>query len=152
LAVERVLDGFSSEEVADFLGVDSSSVRRWVALFHRRGVHGLMARQTPGRPAKLTRTQEKIALRWLADNPTEHGFATELWSAARLAQLMHQEWGVRLNHQYLTRWLRARGFSPQKPERRPWERNPEAIAAWLKSEWVRIKKRAATACAPDFYR
>jgi transposase len=99
-----------------------------------------MARQTPGRPAKLTRTQEKIALRWLADNPTEHGFATELWSAARLAQLMHQEWGVRLNHQYLTRWLRARGFSPQKPERRPWERNPEAIAAWLKSEWVRIKK------------
>ena len=29
LAVQRVYEGYSNQEVADFLGVDSSSVRRW---------------------------------------------------------------------------------------------------------------------------
>src|SRR5260370_31009335 len=89
LAVERVLDGYSSEEVAEFFGVDSSSVRRWVAMFQRRGVQGLVALPIPGRPRKLTRTQEKSALRCLADNPTEHGFAIELWAAARVALMLH---------------------------------------------------------------
>src|SRR5215212_8021293 len=81
LAVERVSEGYTVEEVANFLGVDSSSVRRWVAAFHDQGAAGLAARPVPGRPPKLTTTQEKIALRWLADNPTDHGFATEIWTA-----------------------------------------------------------------------
>ena len=32
LAVERVSEGYSTQEVADFLGVDPSTVRRWCAL------------------------------------------------------------------------------------------------------------------------
>src|SRR3954470_2713629 len=87
LAVQRVSEGYSTEEVADFLGVDPRSVRRWVAAFRHHGAAELAARAVPGRPPKLTTTQEKIVRRWLTDNPTEHGFATELWTAPRLAQL-----------------------------------------------------------------
>jgi hypothetical protein len=54
-----------------------------------------------GPPHKLTTTPEKIALRWLRDRPTEHGFPTELGSAPRLAQLIPQEFGVRLHPRYL---------------------------------------------------
>ncbi len=141
LAVERVLDGFSTLEVAEFLGVDSSSVRRWLEAYRRSGIDGLAALPVPGRPPKLTRTQEKIALRWLKDSPSEHGFDTELWTAARLASLIHDEWGVELNRRYVSRWLAARGFSPQRPRRVPRERHPEVIAAWLDTEWTRIKKK-----------
>jgi transposase len=141
LAVQRVLDGYSTQEVADFLGVAPSSVRRWVATFRSQGVEGLIARPVSGRPPKLTLTQEKIVRRWLRDNPSEHGFETELWTARRLAQLIHEEFGTRLNPRYLSAWLRDRGFSPQKPGRIPRERDPEAIAAWLESDWPRIKKR-----------
>src|SRR5512135_1653149 len=88
LAVERVLDGYSTAEVADFLGVDPSGVRRWVAAFQRQGAAGLAARPVTGRPPKLTSTQEKIIRRWLAESPTEHGFATQLWTAPRLAQII----------------------------------------------------------------
>src|SRR3954447_14700881 len=91
LAVERVREGYTVEEVADFLGIDPSSVRRWMAASQIQGVAGLMARSVLGRPPKLTITQEKIALRWLADNPTDHGFATELWTAPRLGSLIEQE-------------------------------------------------------------
>jgi transposase len=65
LAVQRVLDGNSAQEVADFLGVDPSSVRRWVAAFRDQGLEGLVARPVSGRPPKLTLTQEKIVRRWL---------------------------------------------------------------------------------------
>lgn len=141
LAVERVLDGYSTQEVADFLGVDASSVRRWLAAFRRHGVDGLVARPVPGRPSKLTLTQEKIALRWLTDSPLEHGFPTELWTASRLGQLIQEEFDVRLNAKYLSAWLRERGFTPQRPQRVPRERDPKAIAEWLSSDWPRIKKK-----------
>jgi transposase len=141
LAVQRVADGYSTQEVADFLGVDPSTVRRWVAAFRTRGGAGLVARPVPGRPGKLTSTQEKIALRWLTESPTHHGFETELWTAARLGRLIREEFGVGLNPRYLSTWLRERGFTPQKPERVPRERDPEAIAAWLEPDWPRIKKK-----------
>jgi transposase len=64
-----------------------------------------------------------------------------LWSAPRLAQLIRHEFGVRLHPRYLCVWLRARGLTPQKPQRVPRQRDPEAIAAWLQTEWPRIKKR-----------
>ncbi len=141
LAVQRVDEGYSIQEVADFLGVAPSSVRRWVATFRQQGVKGLAARPVPGRPPKLNSTQEKIVGRWLADNPIEHGCATELWTADNLARLIEQEFGIRLNPDYLTTWLRRRGFTPQKPRRKDRERNDEAIARWLEKDWPRIKKR-----------
>jgi transposase len=143
LAVQRVGEGFSAEEVADFLGVDPRSVRRWVAAFGQHGLTGLLARPVPGRPPKLTATQEKIVRRWLSERPTEHGFATELWSAPRLAQLIAEEWDITLHPDYLTAWLHRRGFSPQKPRRVPRERDDAAIARWLAEDWPRIKKRPA---------
>lgn len=142
LAVERVSEGYAAEEVADFLGVDPSSVRRWVAAFHSHGVTGLAARPVPGRPPKLTTTQEKIALRWLADNPTDHGFATEIWTAPRLGLLIEEEFGVHFHPDYLITWLRQRGYTPQLPRRVPRERDEREIARWLSEDWPRIKRKA----------
>ena len=150
LAVQRVHEGYSIEEVADFLGVAPSSVRRWVAAFRQQGVKGLSPRPVPGRPPKLNSTREKIVCRWLDDNPIEHGCATELWTADDLVRLIEQEWGIRLTPDYLTTWLRRRGFTPQKPRRKARERDDEAIAHWLEKDWPRIKKRrgggARTCC------
>jgi len=89
----------------------------------------------------LTHTQEKIVRRWLADKPTEHGFATDLWSGPRVAHMIRREFGVEVNPKYLTVWLRRRGFTPQMPRRVPRQRDPEVIAAWLASDWPRIKKK-----------
>ena len=125
----------------DFLGVDVSRVRRWVAAFRCQGAAGLAAQAVPGRPPKLTATQEKIVLRWLRDNPSKHGFATELWTAGRLVHLIKQEWGIEFNEHYLCAWLWQRGYTLQKPRRVPRERNDKAIALWLAKDWPRIKKK-----------
>jgi transposase len=141
LAVQRVLDGYSTEEVAEFLGVDPRSVRRWVAAYREGGGQGLLSRPVSGRPPKLTTTQEKIVRRWLAESPRKYGFETELWTASRVGRLIREEFGIRLHPRYLSTWLRDRGFTPQKPQRVPRERDPKAIAVWLESDRPRIKKR-----------
>jgi transposase len=56
-------------------------------------------------------------------------------------RLIRVEFAVELHPKYLSAWLRARGFTPQKPQRVPRERDPKAIAAWLESDWPRIKTR-----------
>jgi transposase len=145
LAVARLSEGYSAEEVADFLGVDPRSVRRWLAAFRRHGDAGLKASPVPGRPRKLSASQEKIVRRWLADCPTEHGFATELWTTPRLAQLIEQEWDIHFHPDYLTTWLRQRGYTPQRPQRVAREHDDEAVARWLAEDWPRIKKRRAAA-------
>jgi transposase len=140
--VQRVREGYSAEEVADFLGVAPRSVYRWQAAFIRGGTAALAARPVPGRPAKLSYPQEKIVFRWLAERPTEHGFPTDLWSAARLARLIHQEFGVSFHPDHLGVWLRQRDYTPQKPRRVPRERDGRAVASWLASDWPRIKRQA----------
>jgi transposase len=141
LAVQRVTEGYTAAEVAEFLGVDPRSVRRWVAAYRQGGRQALLPRPASGRPPKLSVLQEKIALRWLTESPRHHGFETELWTAARFGQLIREEFAIALNHRYLSAWLRDRGLSPQKPQRVRRQRDPEAIAAWLESDWPRVKKR-----------
>lgn len=150
LAVRRVIGGYSVREVAEFLEVQTRSVRRWMEAYRRAGLDGLAAKAVPGRPSKVTRVQEKIALRWLDDQPSDHGFDTDLWTAARLALLLREEWEIALNQRYLCRWLHARGFSPQRPQRIPRERDARGIAAWLDAEWVRIKKKRRATAAASF--
>ena len=141
LAVQRYLEGYSADEIAEFLDVAPRTVWRWLARFHEQGPEGLASRPVPGRPPKLTTTQEKVIRRWLTEDPTKQGFATELWTGPRLAELIRQEFGICLNPQYLCTWMRARGFTPQKPQRVAREGDPEEVTAWLKFQWPRIKKR-----------
>lgn len=145
LAVQRLAEGYATQEVADFLDVDPSSVRRWLAALRRHGSDSLAARPVPGRPPKLTVTQDKIVRRWLSDRPTNYGFTTDLWSAPRLAQLIEQEFGVCFHPDYLTTWLRCRGYTPQKPRRVAREHDDQAVARWLAEDGPRIKKKPAVA-------
>jgi transposase len=137
LGIQCVTEGYSTQEVADFLEVDSSTVRRWVATATARS-SGRASGSGPGRPAKLTSTQEKIVLRWLSEPPTEHGFLTDLWSAPRLSQLIEQAFNVQFNPDYLGTWLRQRGYTPQKPRRVPRERDDKRITRWLVEDWPRM--------------
>src|SRR5712691_3475353 len=119
---------------------DVLEYRRCLAV--QRVAEGLSARPVPGRPPKLTTTQEKIVRRWLSDRPTDHGFPTDLWSAPRLVQLIDREFGVHFHPNYLSTWLRQRGFTLQMPRCVAREHDDEAIARWLAEDWPRIKKKA----------
>jgi transposase len=142
LAVQRVQGGWLQQDVAAFLGVTERTVSRWLAAYHARGDEGLAARPHPGPAPRLTPAQEREVLSWLARRPRDFGFATDLWTAPRLAHLIEQRLGVRYHPRYLNEWLTRRGIRPQKPQRRSKDQDPEGVARWLREDWPRIQKKS----------
>jgi hypothetical protein len=79
----------------------------------------------------------------LTKGPRANGFPTEMWTLARVADVIEQVSGVR--HSQTQTWVILRErlrWSRQRPARRAIERDDEAIATWVKQEWPRIKKGA----------
>jgi len=143
LAVERCLEGYAVEEVAEFLGISPRTVWRWLAAFRDRGPQALKARPVPGRPPKLTVTQEKVALRWLRGNPIEHGFTTELWTAARLALLIEEEFGIQYHPGHVRKLLHDWGFSVQRPRRVLARADAATQDRWHRRIYPALKKKPA---------
>lgn len=107
--------------------------------YRERRDAGLKAKPRPGRPRKLTKQQERTVLSWFNKPATKFGFPTELWTAARVAKLIHQKWEVKFHPRYISAWLAQRRVTPQKPRRQPRERNDEAIQRWLDHDWPLIQ-------------
>jgi transposase len=141
LAMARRQEGYTQQEIADFLGVDVRTVQRWDAAWKKHGLDGLKSKPISGRPPKLTSEQERTVLSWLETSPLDHDFVGELWTANRIGQLIEMHFGVRFHTRYLNHWLTQRGITPQKPKRKAYERDEEAINDWCHYHWTRIVKK-----------
>ncbi len=100
----------------------------------------MRARPAPGRKPKLSAEQKEDLSRRLLQGARSSGFPTDLWTCARVAQLIRRCYGVNYHVDSLPRFLRALGFSCQRPQKRALERDDEAIAGWVARDWPRIKK------------
>jgi transposase len=143
--VQRVLEGRPAAEVARFFHVHERTVRGWVRRYQDLGAEGLAAKPRPEPQRKLNAGQEAEVLSWFARSPTdgEFGFPTELWTGARGAMLIYDRFGVKMNANYLVKWLRDRGITSQMVRRRPRGHNPQEMARWKREEWPRILKKRA---------
>jgi transposase len=140
LAVARVRDDYTQQDVADFLGVHLRSVQRWMRVYRERGMAGLKAKPHPGPTPKLSLMQERQVLQWFRHSPREFGFPTELWTASRVTQVIQRKFRKKFHPHYINQWLADRRITPQKPERQARERDEREVRRWLREEWPRIKK------------
>ena len=124
------------------LSVSPATVSQWKKIYQRAGPEGLKAKPHPGSKSKLTARQRQKLGRLLRQGPPAHGYATDLWTLKRIAEVIERHFGVRYDPSGVWHVLNGMGWSCQKPERRARERDDEAIARWLPQDWRRIKKRA----------
>jgi hypothetical protein len=59
-----------------------------------------------------------------------------------VCELIEREYGVCVTEETVGRYLRAWGFSPQKPMRRAFEQSDEAVRVWLEERYPEIERRA----------
>jgi transposase len=142
-AVALLETGLPPVIVAQRLGVDRRSVRRWKAAVGRDGPGALAARRAPGRPPKLSAAHRRRLERALLAGAQAAGFDSDLWTCPRVAQLIRQRFGIGYHVDHLGRLLHSLGWSPQRPERRARERDEVQIGRWIKGQWPRIKKKPA---------
>ena len=140
-AIRLLEDGYDAGEVAQRVGVDRRSVRRWKAAYRKGGDQALQARAVSGRPTKLTAIQKEELEAALLAGPEAAGFTTDLWTCPRVRELIRKRYRVRYHVDHIGRLLRTLGWSPQRPQRRAVERDEEKIRGWVKKSWPRIKKK-----------
>jgi transposase len=140
-AIALLAEGLGVREVARRVGCAPSSVSRWRSAVKARGPDALRPKPAPGRPRRLNPRQRARLLKLLLKGATAHGFATDLWTLPRVAEVIERTFGVRYHPAHVWRILRGEGWSCQKPERRARERNEPAIQHWRQHRWPHIKKR-----------
>ena len=132
--------GLSLNEVARRIQCVASSVMRWRDAWRRRGADALKVGASPGRPSKLKAAQQRRLLRVLLKGPLTYGYSTNVWTTARIAEVITREFGVSYHRDHVGRLMHSLNWSHQKPEKRAVERDEEVIEQWKRKDWPRVKK------------
>ena len=144
LAAQHLAEGSSPAAVARMVKASPSSVKRWKDLLARGGTDALKAKPHPGHKPRMNRSQKKQLLRILLRGPVDAGYPNDLWTCARVAEVLEKRLGVKYHRDYVGTLLHGLGWSCQKPEQRARESDPEAIERWRREDWPRIKRGLRT--------
>ncbi len=134
--------GWVQRDIAEALGVREETVSRWLARAQDGGPEALLARPAPGRPPKLSDAQKRLIPEFLWHGPEAYGFRGEVWTRARIARVIEEEFGVRYHKGQVGRLLQELHWTPQVPIRRASQRDEEAIRRWRAEVWPDLLRRA----------
>ena len=143
-AVAMLKRGVKATDVAKALRTSLVSVGRWRKAAESGGFRALSARPAPGRPPKLSPAKRQLIVALLRKGPTHYVFATELWTLARVAEVIERKFGVSYDPSQVWRILMGLDWTCQMPHRRARERDEQWIARWRRVAWPRIKKGGET--------
>ncbi len=133
--------GWRQRAIAAALGVSEAAVSKWCRLAREAGIGALHARARPGGPARLTEAQMRLIPDFLWHGAEAYGFRGEVWTCARVGQVIMQEFGISYHRAHVSRLLKRLDWTPQKPITRATQRNDAEIERWRAVDWPAIKKK-----------
>ena len=128
--------------MTEALGVTRGAVSQWVSRARDGGAEALRRREPPGEgQSKLNAAHWPGFPDCWSWGPPPQGFAGEIWTRRRVAQVIEREFGVSYDPSHVGRILKGCGFSLQKPALRTAQRDEEAIREWRDRRFGELKKR-----------
>jgi len=138
--------GETQGHAAATVGVTRQIVSGWMKLYEHGGDAALDGRKRGRRPGEqklLQPRQEAMIRRRIADKcPDQLKLSFALWTREAVADLIERETGVRFSLSGVGNYLRAWGFTAQRPMKRATERNEPGIQKWVDAEYPAIAARA----------
>ncbi len=154
LAVLAIRGGMKQTDAAQKYQVSLRAVNKWVALSKVGGLKALKPKRR-GRPRGQGRLNAKQAAHIrrlvIGKMPDQLKLPFYLWTRVAVAQLIAQRYSLRISLTSVGRYLKAWGLSAQKPVRRAYERNEEAIARWVEEDYPAIARQAKRAKATIYW-
>lgn len=141
-ALDLKQQGWRQRLIASALGASEVSVSRWLARGRLGGRAALRARPAPGRPPKLSAQQQNLIPEFLWHGAEAYGFRGEVWTCARIAKVIEEEFGVVYHKDHVSRLLKELQWTPQVPIKRAIQRDEKAIARWRVEVWPELLQRA----------
>jgi len=143
-AIKAVLGGKTQIEVAEIFGITRQAVGKWVKRYREGGEKALKAKRR-GRPrggSLLPWQAAQIAKTVIDRHPEQLKLPFYLWTREAVGDLIEHRFGIRLSVWTVGRYLGRWGFTPQKPLRRAYEKNPGQVRRWLEEDYPQIRKQA----------
>ncbi|MFI6688520.1 IS630 family transposase [Streptomyces sp. NPDC050485] len=132
-------------QATEVFGVSERSVGTWWRTLKAAGAESLGAPvKSRSGPGELIGAEDRAALfRAMADcTPEQLLIGGAMWTRSLVAELIRMVIGVTMTEQGVGKRLRRYGFSPQRPARRSYRRQPDRVTAWLEEEYPAIAERA----------
>lgn len=136
--------GLRKSAAARHFGVSRTSIDKWLAQESAGGTVALRSKPR-GRPkqSRLTDKQTAAVTKLVINRcPDQLLLPFSLWTREAVQQLLAERFDIHVSVWTVGRYLKAWGFTPQKPLRRAYEQNPVAVDLWLRCEYPAIRRRA----------
>jgi len=133
--------GWKAIRIAEALGVTRGAVSQWLKAAREGGREALRCHPRLGRQPRLTAEQRSQLPTLLAKGAEAYGFRGEVWTTARVAAVIEQEFGVGHHPAHVCRILAAIRWTVQKPIQRASQRNEAAIATWRAERWPALQAK-----------
>jgi len=98
--------GWKQKDIAAALGVSEGAVSQWFKKAKGQGVQALRHQPPPGRPAQLSSQQMAQLPSLLAQGAQAFGFRGQVWTTARVVEMIRQLFGVSYHRAHASRLLR----------------------------------------------
>lgn len=132
--------GWKQRDIAEALGVSNGAVSQWVKRAKEGGIETLRRRKPTGAPRRLSTKERAQIPQLLQEGAESFGFRGEMWTQARIAEVIRRTFGTSYHPSHVGRILRDCGWSLQKPVRRARQRDEAAIERWKQERWPQVKK------------
>lgn len=134
--------GWPEVNIAHALGVSRGTVSRWLSVAEREGPEALHSHPSAGCPPKLVADQVARIPEFLWHGAEAYGFRGDVWTCARIAKVIHWEFGVSYHKDHVSRLMKELGWTPQVPITRAIQRDEVAIKHWREVDWPRLRRQA----------
>ncbi len=134
--------GWPQRQIGRALDASEGAVSPWGAAAEREGPEALRAHPAPGHPPRLSADQKRLIPEFLWHGPETYGLRGQVWTCARVARVIEEEFGVRYHKDHVGRLLRELHWTAQVPITRAIQRDEEAIARWRGDVWPDLRRRA----------
>lgn len=142
--IKAVSEGKKQVETAELFGVTRQAIGKWLKAYREGGAKTIKAKRQ-GRPrggSLLPWQSAQIAKTVIDRCPDQLKLPFYLWTREAVGQLIERRFGIRLSVWTVGRYLARWNFTPQKPVKKAFERNPEAVRLWLQEEYPAIRRQA----------
>jgi transposase len=137
-------EGYTQSDIARLLQCTQGWVSKVLQRAQLEGKENLKAKGfAPGKTAALSPRQLDQLRRLLETEAQAAGFASDGWTRQRVAHLIEQHFGVAHHLSHISRILRKLGFTLQKPKRRDYRQDAQAVAQWKEEHLPKLKKSRA---------
>jgi transposase len=138
------LKGKTQVEAAELFSVTRQAIGKWLKAYRQGGTKAIKAKRQ-GRPrggSLLPWQSAQIAKTVIDHCPDQLKLPFYLWTREAVAQLIERRFDLRLSVWTIGRYLARWNFTPQKPIRQAFEKDPEAVRRWLEEEYPAIREEA----------